>query len=111
MNNYWFLGIVQNDQFKLLRSEHASLSEPTSGDSFRLTSIARQAAESPESGEIDLVKYGGSAIMVRGIDGEGWIYSAVVVDQAGPILTAVVQQVFSARRNRGSGLLYRRSSQ
>lgn len=31
--------------------------------------------------------------MVRGHDGGGWIYSAEVIDQVGPILTAVVQKV------------------
>lgn len=42
-----------------------------------------------------MTKYEGQAIMVRGHDGGNWLYSAEVIDQAGPILTAVVQQVFS----------------
>lgn len=42
--------------------------------------------------------------MVSGHGSSGWIYSAVVVDQAGPILTAVVQQVFGQPGEAGSGL-------
>ena len=37
-------------------------------------------------------RYEGRAIMVQGHDGGGWVYSAQVVDHAGPILTAVVAQ-------------------
>ena len=61
---------------------------------MRLTSMGMQVAMPPESEEIDLSKYEGQALMVQGHDGGGWIYSATVIDQAGPILTAVVQQVF-----------------
>ena len=64
------------------------------GGSVRLTSLPMQAAQPPESGELDLTEYEGKAITVRGHDGGGWIYSAEVIDQAGLILTAVVQQVF-----------------
>lgn len=49
----------------------------------------------PESAELDLTPYEGKAVMVSGRDGgAGWVYSAQVVDEAGPILTAVVYQVF-----------------
>ena len=83
--NDLFLGIVQDGKFH-------SLSPKTASD--RLTNIQMQEARSPESGELDMTEYEGSAIMVRGHDGGGWIYSAEIVDKAGPILTAVVREVF-----------------
>ncbi|MFY1112654.1 MAG: hypothetical protein AB3K77_13385 [Methanosarcinaceae archaeon] len=49
----------------------------------------------PEIAEIDLSKYQGKALIVLVRDGDGWIYSAEVVDQVGPILAAVVQKLFS----------------
>ena len=84
-----FLGIVHEGQFHMLDPKPAG-DIPT-----RLTTIQMQAAVPPESGELDLGTYEGKAIMVYGHDGGGWIYSAVVIDQAGPILTAVVRKVFS----------------
>lgn len=86
--NDQFLGIVQNGECQLLAPY-----SPPSG-SIRLTAIPMQAAQPPETAELDLTEYEGKAIMVRGHDGGGWIYSAEVIDQAGPILTAVVQRVF-----------------
>jgi hypothetical protein len=81
------LGIVIDGKFKSLPP--AILGEP------RFTTSAMQAAVPPESGELDLSEYEGKAIMVRGHGGGGgWIYSAEVIDVAGPILTALVQQVF-----------------
>jgi len=62
-----FLGIVQKGEFQLLA--------PGSG-SVRLTGLPMQAAQPPESGELDLTEYEGKAITVRGHDGGGWIYSA-----------------------------------
>lgn len=87
--NDQFLGIVQNREFKLLVPDPGPISVP-----IRLTGISMQEPVPPESRELDLAEYEGKAIMVRGHDGGGWIYSAVVIDQAGPILTAVVQKVF-----------------
>ena len=81
-----FLGIVQLGTFRPLA--------PAPGGGVRLTTISMVAAQPPESAEIDLAKYEGSAIMVRGHLSGGWIYSAEFIDQAGPILTAVVRQVF-----------------
>ncbi len=86
--NDQFLGIVQLGRFQILMPDHAA------GDAVRLTGIPMQAAQSPESAEISLAEYEGSALMVAGHYGGGWIYSASVIDQAGPILTAVVKQVF-----------------
>ena len=89
MNNSGFLGIVKAGKFEPLAAENPNVSR-----SLRLTAHPLQTAQSPESGEISLLPYEGSAIMVRGVDSGDWIYAAVVVDQAGQILTAVVRQVF-----------------
>ena len=89
--NDQFLGMVRNGAFELLAPYRAP------GGSVRLTRIQMQEARPPESAELDLTEYEGKAIMVRGYGGGGWIYSAEVIDQAGPILTAVVQQVFARR--------------
>lgn len=83
-----FLGSVQNGQF------HQFALPPASGGLVRLTSIHRQEAMTPESGELDLTTYEGRAIMVRGYGEGGWVFEAKVVDQAGPILTEVVRRVF-----------------
>ncbi len=54
-----------------------------------------QAAIPPGTQEIDLKKHESRAIMVRGRYGGGWIYSAEIIDLAGPILSALVQEVFN----------------
>ena len=99
MNNYGFLGIVEEGRFVPLATEHPNVSR-----SLRLTTLPQQAAQSPESEEISLVPYEGSAILVRGVDSNNWIYSAVVVEQAGQILTAVVRHAFDLSKREG---LYR----
>lgn len=48
----------------------------------------------PESGELNLNQYEGQAIMIQKLDQGGWIYSAEVIDTAGPILSAVVEKLF-----------------
>lgn len=83
-----FLGVVQLGQFRILTPNHVA------GSSVRLTGIDMPTAMTPESKELDLTEYEGKAIMVRGHSSGGWIYSAEVIDQAGPILTAAVQQIF-----------------
>jgi hypothetical protein len=82
------LGIVENGRFKRLE-----LGGPL-GDFLRLTSIQRREARPPESGELNLAEYEGKAIMVSGYVDSDWVYEAAVIDQAGPILTGVVQKVF-----------------
>ncbi len=85
-----FLGIVHGGQFTPLI--------PAQPGPVRLTTIPMQTGQSPESAELDSTEYEGRAIMVQGHDGGGWIYSASVIDQAGPILTAVVKAVFAGPR-------------
>lgn len=88
-NNNQFIGVVRDREFSPL------VPHSFSGSSVRLTSIAMQEAQSPEVHGLDLTEYEGSALMVSGHYGGSWIYSAKIVDRAGPILTAVVQRVFS----------------
>jgi len=54
-----------------------------------------QSAVAPEVQEISVKKHEGKAIMVEGRSSGGWIYSAELIDTAGPILSALVQKVFS----------------
>ena len=86
-----FIGIVQVGTFLPL--------VPAPGAGVKLTTIQMQAAVPPETGELDLTEYEGSAIMVRGHGGGDWIYRAKVIDHAGPILTAVVQRLFGPESN------------
>ena len=84
-----FPGVVQDGKFAPIGA----------GAPERFTTIAMQAALPPESGELDLTPYEGKAGMICGHGGDGgWVYSASVVDEAGPILTAVVYQVFGRTR-------------
>jgi hypothetical protein len=61
-----------------------------------------QESVPPDAREIDLAEYEGRAIMVSGHDDGSWIYSASVIDEAGPILTAVVEQLFGKASNSAS---------
>lgn len=99
MNNSAFLGIVQDERFKPLASDHAVTG------SFRLTGVAVPSAATPESEEISLTEYEGSAIIVRGVESGEWIYSAIVLERAGLILTAVVQKVFGPTFKEGGSRL------
>jgi hypothetical protein len=83
-----FLGIVRNGRFEVLQPKSAA------GEPARLTRIQMQAGQSPEGQEIALAEYEGSALMVRGHQSGTWIYSAEIIDTAGPILTMVVERVF-----------------
>ena len=56
----------------------------------------------PQSGELNIAEYNGSAIMITGIDQGEWIFEAEIVDRAGPILTALVEQVFGKGKDRGA---------
>lgn len=84
-----FLGIVKDNKFQPLETD-SSLDS-----SVRLTRISVVTGASPESQEIELTEYKDSAIMVEGTPSGEWIYEAEVVDKAGPILTEVVQRLFS----------------
>ena len=82
------IGMVQDGAFSILAPAELA------GISVRLTGIAMQEARSPESQEVDLTPYEGRAIMVRGQSSGGWLYSAEVIDEGGPLLTALVERAF-----------------
>lgn len=92
MNNYAYLGIVQEGRFKPLATEQDT------APSYRLTSQPLPPQGSPEQGEVPLADYEGSAILIRGFAEGEWIYSAIIIEKAGLILTAVVQEVFDLTR-------------
>lgn len=81
------LGIVQGGLF---RPSVPSGREQTYA---QLTQVEPQAAIAPEAEQIDLSPYEGKAVMVNGLDQGSWIYTAKIVDVAGPILTAVVERL------------------
>ena len=84
--NPTFIGVVESGVFKMVLPKSVLIGRP------RLTGIAMQEARPPETGELDLSQYEGTAIAIQGHNGGGWIYSARVVDTGGPIVTALVQQ-------------------
>lgn len=86
--NERILGIVRDGRLHILSPERSR------GSAARLTRIGMQVAMTPEMEEIDLGPHEGRALMVEGHDGGGWIYSASIVDEAGPILAEVVRRVF-----------------
>ena len=84
-----FVGIVHNGQFRRLALDGEV------GDPLRLTQVEPVATLTPDTGALDLTRYEGSVLMVRGYDQPGeWVYAAEVIDVAGPILTMVVQRLF-----------------
>ena len=85
------LGIVQNGRLIALEPGGLALS------GIRLTSIMRQKARSVQSGELDLAAFEGVALMVEGVRDSGWLYEAHIIEQAGPILTAVVRRLFGQK--------------
>jgi hypothetical protein len=62
---------------------------------LRLTTVGVKDDVAPETGEIDLVPYEGSILKVLGQYRDGWVYSAMVVEQiADSILAIIARQVF-----------------
>jgi hypothetical protein len=80
------LGLVERGKFRPMDAAAQS-------GSARLTRISPQASQPPESGELDLAEYEGSAIMVSGQNQGDWIYSAEVIDHAAPIVTELLRRV------------------
>src|SRR4051794_31026128 len=82
-----FVGIVKNGKFQILIPESDCAS-------VRLTGTREMEALTPEASEINLTPYENRALVVQGHHGSGdWIWAAHVIEQAGPALTAVVQEV------------------
>lgn len=91
-----FLGLVERGELRLV------LPQVFADGARKLTSVGMMAPEPPERGQLDLKPYEGSAIMVEGFDSGKWIFEAEVIERAGPILTAVVRQVFGVEPLTGS---------
>lgn len=90
-----FLGIVQDGRFMILSPRPQCCT-------VRLTRIVKPASIAEEltaSHEINLAEHEGKALMVTGVlpERKGWLYEANVIDQAGPILTEVVKEIFGPR--------------
>jgi hypothetical protein len=84
-----FLCMVNDGKLTIL------LPESEAGNVVRLTEMPMQESMPPEAQEISVKKHEGKAIMVKGRYGGSWIYSTEMIDIAGPILSALVQKVFS----------------
>jgi hypothetical protein len=82
------LGIVEDGRFYPI----ADANQPMAMMDLRLTRIAMYESVPPESDELNLDEFEGMAIMVEGLDGGGWMYETIIVDKAGPIVTALVEQ-------------------
>lgn len=85
--NNQYLGRVEVERFKILLPASAA------GTYRRLTTMGMQVAQPPELMELHLDEYEGQFIMVSGHADNEWIWSAEVIEVAGPILTAVAEQV------------------
>ena len=85
-NDRQFMGIVKSNRLHILVPKSES-EEPAN-----LT--PESMAVDHEIKPMDLSAYDGKAIAVRGYGGSGWIYSAKIIDQAGPIVTALLAKVF-----------------
>jgi hypothetical protein len=87
-----FLGLVENGRFSILMPRPQCCT-------VKLTRIEKPASIAEElaaSHEINLSEYEGKALMVTGVlpEHKGWLYEANVIDQASPILTEVVKELF-----------------
>jgi hypothetical protein len=89
MNNTGFLGIAERGALRPVAGEKVTAISP-----LRLTRLPLDTAQPPESEEIALAPYEGKAILARGVDRDGWLYSAELIEHSGAILSAVVQQLF-----------------
>lgn len=67
-----YFGIVENGLFNIMQRE------PVDCDQVRLTKIPMQAAQTPESAQINLSNYEGKNIQVSGRLSGCWIFSAEV---------------------------------
>lgn len=89
-NNYAYLGVVEKGRFRPLATEQKTAPR------LRLTQASIATPESAEAEEMDLAAHEGNALLVRGFAEGEWLFSAIIVEEAGLILTAVVRAVFGA---------------
>ncbi|PEP31663.1 hypothetical protein CN575_21450 [Bacillus wiedmannii] len=72
MNDKLYSGIVENGLFNIVQKK------PVDCNQVRLTKIPMQAAQTPESAQIELSNYEGKNIQVSGRLSGCWIFSAEV---------------------------------
>src|SRR6266542_3966950 len=84
-----FIGAVDDGRFR-------RMFPPGIHERFlRLTTVGVKDDAPPETGEIDLAPYEGSILKVLGQYRDGWVYSAMVVEEVqDSILAIVARQVF-----------------
>lgn len=80
-----YVGVVEGGRFILL------LPEPDAGSHRRLTTLDRPTLQPPELDEIHLDESEGQVVMVTGEADSQWIWSAQIVEVAGPIVTALAK--------------------
>jgi hypothetical protein len=86
-----FLGIVKEGKLHLLTPPAAA------GQVAGLTTIDMQVSIPPDSAEIDLTPYEGQILLVRGRGPGEWIWAAEILDQGGPLLAFLAEEVFTTR--------------
>ncbi len=86
--NEQFFGMVRSGGFYVFAPQHLE------GRTINLTTAQPHESVPPESRKIDLSEYEGKIIEVSGQDTGDWIYSAEVVEEAGPVLSDFLKKVF-----------------
>lgn len=86
--NEQFFGMVRSGGFYAFAPQHLE------GRTVNLTTAQAHEPVPPESRKIDLSEYEGKIIEVSGRDSGDWIYSAKVVEEAGPVLSDFLKKVF-----------------
>ena len=87
-----FLGLVSAGQIKLTGMPPDSPVQP------RLTKIAMQEAQSPESAEIDLAPHNGRFVVFSGHDGGGWIYGTHIERVVGRATAILLRYAYGVWR-------------
>lgn len=85
------LGYVRAGAFQPLAPREVLAAEA------RFTALAMQAAQAPESGELDLSRYEGQAVILQGRAGGGWVYGARVVSTFAPWPTLLIRWAWLGR--------------
>jgi hypothetical protein len=86
MSNALMLGKIENSRFIPLGGVVEC--------GARLTRTAPFTSVPPEGDEVELSEHEGCVLLIRGNDQGAWIYSASIIDAAGPILSIVAKQIF-----------------
>lgn len=78
------LGRVHAGAFRPLAPREAIAPRATLAPGARFTALPMQAAQAPESAELDLSRYEGQAVVIQGRISGGWVYGARVASTFGP---------------------------